>query len=331
MQISASGHITTNTDTNKTRIVIDGSSDPSQITFYSASIAQFEFKSGISAYPEITDVDDSDGTSCTAASDSGISGIRLLTKTSGILASNLSGADDVRITPGRIYVAGDGNTGTGTHASTLVSRRQIGGCRSDDHDIGNNSTSILAEYVANSNVNDTGNRNRSAITATSRLFHASNAGSPVAVLARATTANSSKTAYSFSGTAGVMYNADEARFGADVIAFYSSDRRFKDNIFVIESPIDKIKKISGVEFDWNEKGPAWTRSKEFGNPSGSLHDVGVVAQEIQSILPEAVKTRKDGYLAVDYEKIIPLLIEGIKEQQTTIEDLNARIKKLENN
>ena len=128
-----------------------------------------------------------------------------------------------------------------------------------------------------------------------------------------------------------MYNADEARFGSDVIAYYSSDRRFKDNIFVIESPIDKIKKISGVEFDWNEKGPAWTRSKEFGNPSGSLHDVGVVAQEIQSILPEAVKTRKDGYLAVDYEKIIPLLIEGIKEQQTTIEDLNARIKKLENN
>ena len=130
---------------------------------------------------------------------------------------------------------------------------------------------------------------------------------------------------------GSLYNRGEAQFGADVIAFYSSDRRFKDNIFVIESPIDKIKKISGVEFDWNEKGPAWTRSKEFGNPSGSLHDVGVVAQEIQSILPEAVKTRKDGYLAVDYEKIIPLLIEGIKEQQTTIEDLNARIKKLENN
>ena len=123
----------------------------------------------------------------------------------------------------------------------------------------------------------------------------------------------------------------EGRFSADVVAYYSSDRRFKDNIFTIESPIDKIKKISGVEFDWNEKGPAWTRSKEFGNTSGALHDIGVVAQEIQEILPEAVRTRKDGYLSVNYEKIIPLLIEGIKEQQTTIEDLQSRIKKLENN
>ena len=130
---------------------------------------------------------------------------------------------------------------------------------------------------------------------------------------------------------GDLYITGEGRFNADVIAYYSSDRRFKDNIFTIESPIDKIKKISGVEFDWNEKGPAWTRSKEFGNTSGSLHDIGVVAQEIQEILPEAVRTREDGYLAVDYEKIIPLLIEGIKEQQTTIENLQSRIKKLENN
>jgi len=130
---------------------------------------------------------------------------------------------------------------------------------------------------------------------------------------------------------GVLNVTGEGRFSADVIAYYSSDRRFKDNIFTIESPIDKIKKISGVEFDWNEKGPAWTRSIEFGNTSGSLHDIGVVAQEIQEILPEAVRTREDGYLAVDYEKIIPLLIEGIKEQQNTIENLQSRIKKLENN
>ena len=130
---------------------------------------------------------------------------------------------------------------------------------------------------------------------------------------------------------GILNVEGEGRFVNDVVAYYSSDRRFKDNIFTIESPIDKIKKISGVEFDWNEKGPAWTRSKEFGNTSGALHDIGVVAQEIQEILPEAVRTRKDGYLSVNYEKIIPLLIEGIKEQQTTIEDLQSRIKKLENN
>jgi hypothetical protein len=118
-------------------------------------------------------------------------------------------------------------------------------------------------------------------------------------------------------------------FGADVVAYYSSDKRFKNNIFTIEDPIYKINKINGIEFDWNEKGPEWTRKRYFGNASGSLHDVGVVAQEIQEVLPEAVRTRPDGYLAVDYEKIVPLLIEGIKDQQKQIESLEERIYKLE--
>ena len=136
--------------------------------------------------------------------------------------------------------------------------------------------------------------------------------------------------YTFYGKLGVMYNAGEIRSGADVIAYYSSDRRLKDNIFVIKDPIDKIKKISGVEFDWNEKGPHWTRAKYFGDPSGSLHDVGVIAQEVQEVLPEAVRERDNGTLAVKYDKIVPLLIEGIKDQQKQIESLEARIKKLEN-
>ena len=331
MEISSSGHITTNTDTNKTRIVIDGSTDPSVIKFYSGSTEMFEFTTGIPTYAEWDSTDGYDASVCEAqGSDSGLSGIKFSHVNSGLVFGG-SGNDDLRITPGWIYLTGDASTGTGTIGSQLHVRRQIGGCRNHDSDLGSNTSAIKAEYVAEANVSDSGVRNRSAISATSRLHHASNAGTPIAVLARATTANSSYTPYSFYGTAGILYNADEARFGSDVIAYYSSDRRFKDNIFTIESPIDKIKKISGVEFDWNEKGPDWTRSKEFGNPSGSLHDVGVVAQEIQEILPEAVRTREDGYLAVDYEKIIPLLIEGIKEQQTTIEDLQSRIKKLENN
>ena len=71
-------------------------------------------------------------------------------------------------------------------------------------------------------------------------------------------------------------------------------------------------------------------------PDGVKHDVGVIAQEIQKVLPEAVIERTkasgegmEGMLAVDYEKIIPLLIEGIKEQQTVIDDLQNRIKKIE--
>ena len=58
------------------------------------------------------------------------------------------------------------------------------------------------------------------------------------------------------------------------------------------------------------------------------HDVGVIAQEIQEVLPEIVTERKDGYLAVRYEKLVPLLIEGIKELTNKVELLENEIKKL---
>ena len=128
----------------------------------------------------------------------------------------------------------------------------------------------------------------------------------------------------------VLYNAGEGRFTGDLIAYYSSDERMKDNIVDITNPLDKIKQIRGVTFDWNEKGPKWTKGWE-GQPDGKKHDIGIIAQEIQKVLPEVVLERSgSGMLAVDYQKIVPLLIEGIKEQHTMIEDLQTRIKKLEN-
>lgn len=117
----------------------------------------------------------------------------------------------------------------------------------------------------------------------------------------------------------------EVRASGDVIAFYSSDRRLKDNIVDIKNPIDKIKQLRGVEFDWNDKAPDWTRHPKFGLTNGT-HDVGVIAQEVQKVLPEAVKQRDEGgYLAVDYKRIIPLLIEGMKEQHSRIEELEKRL------
>jgi len=90
----------------------------------------------------------------------------------------------------------------------------------------------------------------------------------------------------------------------DVVAYYSSDIKLKDNIKNINSPLEKLNKISGVSFDWNNNSPY------------SGHDVGVLAQEIEDVLPEAVITRANGVKAVRYEKIIPLLIEAIKELNT---------------
>ena len=124
--------------------------------------------------------------------------------------------------------------------------------------------------------------------------------------------------------AGTMYTV------GDVIA-YASDKRLKENIKPIPNAIEKVKSLSGVTFDWNEK------SKEAGFiPSRQKDDVGVLAQEVQSVLPQAIDNApfdwQDGksksgenYLTVKYEKIVPLLIEAIKEQQKQIDELKAII------
>ena len=107
-----------------------------------------------------------------------------------------------------------------------------------------------------------------------------------------------------------IISGSQLEASGDVIAFSSSDRRFKDNLVVIEGSLDKIGKINGYEFDWNNKQTAYKG-----------HDIGVVAQEIEAVLPEVVTTRGDGYKAVKYEKIVPLLIESIKELQKKVEDI----------
>ena len=97
----------------------------------------------------------------------------------------------------------------------------------------------------------------------------------------------------------------------DITAFCTSDQRLKDNITPIDDPLAKVLSISGNTYDWN---------KESGKEG---HDVGVIAQEVLEVLPEAVRTRDNGYLAVDYQKIVPLLVEAVKE-------LSAKVKDLEN-
>ncbi len=114
-----------------------------------------------------------------------------------------------------------------------------------------------------------------------------------------------------SGTAGRLDCSN------DVVAFASSDKRLKENIKPLDNALDKINKINGVEFDWKK-----LTEKEKETIHGNTgHDVGVIAQEIEEVLPEVVQTRENGYKAVKYEKIVPLLIEAIKELKQEIEEL----------
>ena len=99
----------------------------------------------------------------------------------------------------------------------------------------------------------------------------------------------------------------------DITAYFSSDERLKDNLTPIVGALDKINQIGGYEFDWNN------------NSEHSGHDVGVIAQEIEKVLPEVVATRNNGFKAVRYEKIVALLIQAVKEQQLQIDELKSKL------
>ena len=103
----------------------------------------------------------------------------------------------------------------------------------------------------------------------------------------------------------------------DVVAYYTSDLRLKDNVEVIQGSLDKIDDIRGVEFDWNEQSPGWARERG--------HDIGVIAQEVQKVIPEIVVERKNGYLGVDYKRLVPLLIESVKELRREVNDLKKKV------
>ena len=140
------------------------------------------------------------------------------------------------------------------------------------------------------------------------------------------TVASSTASLSVYGMIQTMGTLGEIRASSEITAYFSSDRRLKENIKLIENPITIIDQIRGVTFDWTDEHMA-----RRGGEDGYFvrkHDIGVIAQEVQAVLPELVGTREDGYLAVKYEKMVPLLIEAIKSQQKTIDTLTSEIKEI---
>ena len=85
-----------------------------------------------------------------------------------------------------------------------------------------------------------------------------------------------------------------------------SDERLKQNIKIIENPIDKVKKLRGVEYEWNDKQNTYE--------SNSL-DAGIIGQDVEKVLPQLVKERDDGHLGVRHDRLVGLLIEAIKDPQ----------------
>jgi hypothetical protein len=156
-------------------------------------------------------------------------------------------------------------------------------------------------------------------TETDTLSSVTGRGATTATAITFTNATASTTygtgAVIISGGLGVAGNINA---GGEVTAYAASDIRLKHNITPITNPIYKVQQLSGNTFDWDEN-------------LQDLHkgsDIGVIAQEVELLFPSLVSTRENGYLGVKYEKIVPLLIEAIKEQQNQIEDLKKEIFKL---
>jgi hypothetical protein len=95
-----------------------------------------------------------------------------------------------------------------------------------------------------------------------------------------------------------------------------SDLRLKENITPLTNAIEKVSALRGIYFNLKGESP-------------DQREVGVIAQEVEAVLPEVVSEDAEGYKSVDYSKLTPLLIEAIKGQQAQIEALQARIEALE--
>jgi hypothetical protein len=125
-----------------------------------------------------------------------------------------------------------------------------------------------------------------------------------------------------SGTAG------EIRATNNVTAYYSSDKKFKENIQPIADALDRVKNIGGKYFDWSDE-----YIKSHGGEDGYFvrkSDFGVIAQDVFAVFPEAVRTRDDGSLAVDYEKLSALAFQAIIELDSKVNTLMDVIKEYDN-
>ena len=108
--------------------------------------------------------------------------------------------------------------------------------------------------------------------------------------------------------------ADNIYARDDLVASYSSDENLKDNIVVLDDALNRVESISGYSFDWNSK---------VGDYREGTPDYGVLAQEIENILPNAVTTNGRGYKTVSYNAVIPLLVEAIKELSAKVDRMQA--------
>jgi hypothetical protein len=101
----------------------------------------------------------------------------------------------------------------------------------------------------------------------------------------------------------------------------SSDARFKKNVGPLSDSLSKIEKLRGVFFSWkHDEYP----DREFSE----ARQIGFIAQEVQEVVPEAVIRGRDGFYSVDYGRLVPVVVEAVKEMDEMVRERDARIAAL---
>jgi hypothetical protein len=170
-------------------------------------------------------------------------------------------------------------------------------------------TTAFVNTLANSGI--TFSHNITGLAGSSTISNSLNTGNNYQI-------NSLGVGTAASGTAG------EIRAINEVTAYYSSDEILKENIQTIDDALGKLKQLRGVMFDWTD---AYLQAR--GGEDGYFvrkHDTGVIAQDVERVLPEVVAERQDGTLAVKYEKLAGLIIQSIIELSEQVEELKDKIK-----
>lgn len=102
-------------------------------------------------------------------------------------------------------------------------------------------------------------------------------------------------------------------------SFWTSDSRLKENLKSIKNPLHTVLGMKGVNFTWKDNGY---------NSLSNTEDIGLIAQELERVMPIAVSEQNDGMMGIHYHRLFPVLIEAIKELSNKVTNLEEEIKKL---
>lgn len=109
----------------------------------------------------------------------------------------------------------------------------------------------------------------------------------------------------------IIHDNGDFEVKGDIIGFSLSDERLKTNIVKIENALDKIEELQGVLYNWNEQAEEHGKTVE-------QRETGLLAGGVHRVLPEATQRRQNGLLAVRYERLMGLIVEGIKELRAEV-------------